>query len=115
MQKHIKTLARRAKHLWGKLDGMPDYSGRLYDQSEYEALEWALETVGAPLTLAAPCLRADDDDVAFDDQEPPVVDERPPRRPIDTSFEWAPSPSSSGRRPVPTEPRGRRYFPNGSL
>jgi hypothetical protein len=112
MQKHIKTLARRAKHLWGKLDGMPDYSGRLYDQSEYEALEWALETVGAPLTLAAPCMRADDD-VAFDDQEPPrVADERPPRRPADENA-W--TPGATKRREVPHEPRGRRYFPNGSL
>ena len=113
MQKHIKTLARRAKHLWGKLDGMPDYSGRLYDQSEYEALEWALETVGAPLTLAAPCMRADDDDAAFADIEPPVVDERPPRRPDVDGGSW--TPGATKRREVPHEPRGRRYFPNGSL
>jgi hypothetical protein len=109
MQKHIKTLARRAKHLWGKLDGMPDYSGRLYDQSEYEALEWALESFGTPLTLAAPCMRPDDED---DDLEPPrVTDVRPPRRPVDGDTVW--SPSASSRREVPHEPRGRRYFPSG--
>ena len=97
MQKHIKTLARRAKHLWGKLDAKPDYSGRLYDQAEYEALAWALNELGAPLDCEPP--------------EPLDEDDAPPR----LEGTWAPGATTTIKARVPSEPRGRRYYPDGDL
>jgi len=108
MQKHLKVLARRAKHLWGKLDGMPDYGGRLYDQAEYEALDWALEGLGAALTMPAPEQRepVEDDAAAFDAFDDSVP---PPRIP------GSHPPRSRERVRVPSEPRGKRYYPHGDL
>lgn len=100
MQKHVKTLARRARHLWGKLDGKPDYNGRLYDQSEYEALDWALGSLGAPLGMEPPRPPFDDEDGLA-----PVIDDDPPPPRLDS---WAPG--AKARKPVPVEPRGKRYW-----
>jgi len=95
MPKHIKTLARRAKHLWGKLDAKPDYSGRLYDQAEYDALAWALNELGTPLECEPPKMFEDEEDA------PPMIEET-----------WTPGASKAR---VPHEPRGRRYYPNGDV
>lgn len=100
MQTHLKTLARRAKHLWDKLDGTGDYAGRLYDQAEYDALNWALDSLGAPLGLSAPESR----DEAADDGE-----DLPPLRTV-------PIPKRRSKvRGVPGEPSGRRYYPDGGI
>jgi hypothetical protein len=55
-------LSRRANHLFGKLDQRPDYSGRSYDLAEFNALRWALDSLGAPLAAGEPEIGTPDTD-----------------------------------------------------
>ena len=84
---HVDALKRRAKWLGRKLDSSPEYNGRLYDSTEFLALEWALDELGFPLDTRAT-------------EEPPRRDSVPEKAPP-REREWQP-----GRRPG-------RFFPGG--
>ena len=85
---HVDALKRRAKWLCHKLDSSPEYNGRLYDFTEFQALEWALDELGFPLDARAT-------------EEPPRRDSIPSAKEPRQEREWRP-----GTR------RGR-YFPGG--